>query len=252
MAQAAQGIGSVLMAQGRWPEALASYREEYDASGHAGAEVNTQYSLMDLAGVFWRLGRYPEAEQSLDRIGSKASTVVAAEVNQIRADMLLSRRQFAASAALCRKVLAEGGLNNDRTVEVKLTLSRALLGSGARKEADEVMAQVDASKITNPRLIAERELAKAEALPPHSYPGEATSYAEAAERFFEKSGNLERQWHCLLAVARLANAREDAQKAVDAFAQLQQKWDAENYASYARRPDIQVDRAQLQKLLGRN
>ncbi len=253
MAQAAQGIGSVLMAQGRWPEALASYREEFDASGHAGAEINTQYSLMDLAGVYWRLGRYAEAEQSLDRIGSKASAVVAAEANQIRADTLLSRRQFAPSAALYRKILAEGGFNNnDRIAELKLALSRALLGSGARKEADEVMAQVDAAKITNPRLIAERGLAKADALAPHSYPGEASSYARAAAQFFEKAENLERQWHCLLAVARLSNSRQDAQKAADAFAQLQQKWDAENYASYARRPDIQFDRAQLQKLLGRN
>lgn len=253
VAQAAQGVGSVLMAQGRWPEALASYREEYDAANHAGAAFNLQYSLMDLAGVLWRLGRYGEAEPLLARMDAQSSHAIAADVGRLRAEMALSRRQFAEAARRSRAALAETGLNNDFQVEMKLVLGRALIASGGRTDGAAAIADAAAlaAKGANPRLAAEAALAQAEAFEAAGDHARSLENALAAQQTFSRAGNLEREWHCWLAAARASGSRPHAENAAETIAQLRQKWDSENYASYARRPDIQSDRAQLQKLLGR-
>lgn len=237
VAQAQQGVGSVLLAQGRFPEALAAYKEEYDAASHSGADLSLQYSLIDQASVLWRLGRYREAEQFLERLGAKPARAMQGEADRVRAEMLLSQRQFAAAAAACRKMLAEGGLNDTQTVVVKITLGKALLGSGGKAEGAALLPEAAAlaAKTGNPRLVAEASMERPE-----------------AQQFFAKSGNLERAWHAWLEAARVSGSRDDAQKAADAVAQLQQKWDSVSYAGYAKRPDVQFERAQLDKLLGRH
>lgn len=252
-AQAAQGVGSVLMAQGRWPEALASYREEYDAANHAGAAFNLQYSLMDLAGVLWRLGRYGEAEPLVERVTAQSSRSIAADVERLRAEMSLSRRQFAEAARRCRAALAESGLNNDLQVEMKLVLGRALLASGSRSEGAAAIGDgaALAAKGANPRLAGEAALAQAEALEATGDHARSLASALTAQQIFSQAGNLEREWHCRLAAARASGSHEQAEQAAETIAQLRQKWDPESYASYARRPDIQSDRARLQTLLGR-
>ena len=90
------------------------------------------------------------------------------------------------------------------------------------------------------------------------YDRQSENAAAAAQQFFERAGNLERDWRSRLAAARAAlaagntaAAREMAARANVSIAQLQQKWDSENYASYSRRPDIQFERAQLARLTGR-
>ncbi len=253
-ALAHQGIGSVLMVQGRWPEALASYREELDSAGRSGSEFALQYSWMDMAGVLWRLGRYREAQQFLDRIGAKASSAVAHEADRVRAEMALSQRQFPAAVARCRGILADPKVGNTLAIEVNLVLGRAQMSSGARADGlaaiSEAMAW--ASKGGNSRLIAEASLAQAEALSGGEEAVKAADLAIAAQQFFAKAGNLEREWHCWLAAARASGSREQAQKASAGIAQLQQRWDPDSYTSYGKRPDIQFDRAVLQKLLGRN
>ncbi len=248
-----EGIGTVLMIQGRWPEALASFRDEYDAAKHAGAEFNLQYSQVELTGVLWRLGRYGEARQFLEQMGTKTSSAIAADIERLHADIALSQRQFAAAAARCRGLLSQSGLSNDVVVEAKLMLGRAQMASGARTEGAAAIAEAAAlaAKGSNPRLIAEAALAQADALLAAGNGAKSLESAMAAQQFFAKTGNLEREWHCWLAAARAANSRDEAQKAAGAIAQLRQKWDSDDYASYAKRPDIQYERAQLEKLLGR-
>lgn len=253
VALAAQGVGSVLMAQGRWPEALASYREEYDAASRAGAAFNLQYSLMDLAGVLWRLGRYGEAEPLVERVAAQNPSSLAADVERLRAEMALSRRQFAEAVRRSRAALTGSGLNNDFQVEMKLVLGRALMASGARAEGAAAIGDgaALAAKGANPRLAGEAALAQAEALETAGDHGRSLEDAVVAQQTFAGAGNLEREWHCWLAAARASRSRQHAERAAETIAQLRQKWDPESYASYATRPDIQSDRAQLQKLLGR-
>jgi tetratricopeptide (TPR) repeat protein len=251
VSMSAQGIGGVLMSQGRWPEALASYREEYEAAGRAGADFNLQYSMMDLATVLWRLGRYREAEQFLDRVGEKSTRAVALEAGRIRAEMALSRRDFTAAAERCRSILAESGLSSDMAVDARLALGRARLASGSRPDGSAAIAEAAALalKSGNARLIAESRLAQAEASVSAGDGSKCLEDAQAARQFFAQAGNLEREWHCWLAAGRAS--RDYVPKAAETIAQLQQKWDSDNYASYRKRPDIQSELAQLEKLLGR-
>ena len=68
-ALAQQGRGSVLQAQGRLPEALATFRQAYEAAHKMGDPLNSAFDMLDTADVYWRLGRYEEARQALERVG---------------------------------------------------------------------------------------------------------------------------------------------------------------------------------------
>lgn len=254
-ALAYQGIGSILIAQGRWPEALAAYRQEYEATSLSNAEFNVQYSLVDQASVLWSLGRYREAEQFLDRLGPHPLPALVNEAARVRAEIALSQRQFAAAAAQSRAILAKADLNAGLEIEMKLVLGKALLRSGSRAQG---LASIEdalalAQKGNQVSMTAQAGLAKAEAWQGSAFPALGLELVLSAQRFYASAGNSEGEWRCWLAAARLSESpRESAQKAAAALAQLQRKWDAESFAGYSRRPDVQYDRAQLQKLLGKN
>jgi tetratricopeptide (TPR) repeat protein len=257
VALAQQGSGSVLLAQGRLPEALPCYREAYDAAHQSGDQLNAEYDLLDSADIYWRLGRYQDARQALDAAGPSASRTVLALADQIRAAMALSQRQFAAALEIGRRVLAQNGLDLDLTVAAKSTLGLAQTASGARREglATAGDAAQLAAKSGSGLLIAETGLAHAEALLAAGDARPALDAALVAQHWFAAAGNPESEWRSWLEAARAENAlghaeksRENAEKARDLLAGLAQKWDPDNYQTYLSRPDIQDARSHLARL----
>jgi hypothetical protein len=104
-------------------------------------------------------------------------------------------------------------------------------------------------------LIADTGLAHAEALLAAGGARAALDTALAAGQWFAGAGNQESEWRSWLVAARAESAlghadqsREDAEKARDLLAGLEQKWDADNYKTYMSRPDIQDLRRQLASL----
>jgi hypothetical protein len=221
--------------------------------------MNAEYDLLDAADICWRLGRYEEARQTLAAAGPSASRAAQAVADQIRAAMALSQRQFAGALEIGRRVLAQNGLDIAVTAAAKSTLSLAQIASGARREglaAAGEAAQL-AGKSGSGLLIAETGLAHAEALLAAGDARPALDAALDAGRWFAGAGNQEAEWRSWFLAARAEStlshaekSREDAGKAGQLLATLEQKWDADSYKTYLSRPDIEDARSQLAKLTG--
>jgi len=257
VALAEQGSGTVLMAQGRLPEAQAAYRRAYEAAHKMGDQLNAAYDLLDAAEVHWRLGRYREAQQALGDAGPNPSRAVAALDDETRAEMALSQRDFRAAMDFSRRVLGQHNLEPDLTVAAKSTLGAAEIATGARKEGLAALAEsVEVGeKAGSALLVAHARLAYAEALLAAGEAERARDTAFTVQQWFATAGNPEAEWRSWLVVSGAqkalgdsAKSRESAQKAAQLLAALEQKWDSDNYKSYLDRPDIQDRDRQLAKL----
>jgi GH15 family glucan-1,4-alpha-glucosidase len=76
------------------------------------------------------------------------------------------------------------------------------------------------------------------------------------QKIFAQSGQKDSEWRALLIAARASDlagdkvaAQDYASRADKACSELAQKWGAESYESYLRRPDIQLYRTQLAQIL---
>lgn len=259
VALAQQGSGTVLLAQGRLPEALAAFRQAYEAAHKTGDQLNSQYDLLDSAEVYWRLGRYQEARESLGLAGPSPSRAVAALDDQTRAEMALSQRDFRGAMDSSRRVLDQPNLGIDLTVAAKRTIGAAKIATGARNEGLAALAEAAqlAGKSGSAQLAANTRLAYAEALLTAGEAQRARDTALAAQQWFAGAGNQEAEWRSWLVASGAENglghagkSQENAQKAAQLLASLQQKWDADNYKTYLGRPDIQDRGKQLAKLAG--
>ena len=254
-----QGSGTVLLAQGRLPEALTAYREAYEAARQQDDQLNAEYDLLDSADIYWRLGRYAEARKALDDAGSSASRAVSTLDNQIRAAMALSQQDYSKAAEFSGRVLSQNAVSIDLTAASKSIQGLAQLATGKRREglAAATEAVQFAAKSGTAPLLADTRLAYSEALLANGDAQRALDSALQAQQWFASAGNPEAEWRGWLAAAaaestlgHAGNSREEAQKAAQLLASLQQKWDAENYKTYISRPDIQALRNQLAKLAG--
>ena len=100
-------------------------------------------------------------------------------------------------------------------------------------------------------------MALAEAFLNERNPAAAQQNALELEKIFGQSGQKDSEWRALLIAARAsdvsgdkATAQSYASRADSACNELKQKWGADAYESYLRRPDIQMYRKQLVQLTG--
>src|SRR5699024_2854034 len=137
---------------------------------------------------------------------------------------------------------SQPGIRNDSTAAMKMTLGLAQAGSG--KPRDAVASTREAvelvSRLRNPKLNADANLAQAEVLLAAGDAAKALAGALSAEEQFVKIGRADLAWRCWLVAARAklalhdtAAAREYAAKASEQLALLSQKWDAENFKTYS-------------------
>jgi tetratricopeptide (TPR) repeat protein/tRNA A-37 threonylcarbamoyl transferase component Bud32 len=257
VALAEQGRGTVLLAQGRLPEALTAYRRAYDSARTTGDQLDTAYDLLNSAEVYSRLGRYTEAKQALADAAPSPSRAVEALGDQTRAELALSQRDYRTAIDSSRQVLAQPNLTIDLTAGAKSVLGAAQLATGARREGLAALAEAAdlAAKSGSALLVADTKLAFAEALVATGEGRRALEAASAAQHWFATVGNQESEWRTWLVMAAaekaLGNGEKamvDGQNAMQALATVQQKWDAENYKTYQARPDIQDRGKQLATL----
>jgi serine/threonine protein kinase/predicted Zn-dependent protease len=257
MALAEQGRGTVLLALGRLPEALAAYRQGYDSARKIGDQLDAAYDLLNSAEVYWRLGRYTEAKQALADAAPSPSRAVAALADQTRAELALSQRDYRTAIDASRQVLAQTNLTIDATAGAKSTLGTAQVATGARREGLAALAEASelAAKSGSALLVADTKLAYAEALLTTGDGRRALEAASAAQKWFASVGNQEAEWRTWLVMSAAEKALgngektlEDGQKAVQALATVQQKWDSDSYKTYQARPDIQDRGKQLATL----
>jgi tetratricopeptide (TPR) repeat protein len=259
MALAQQGIGIVMEAQGRWPEALSQFQQAYQTDVQTADHQNAVYDLLGEAGVLWQLGRYEEARQTLDGMSRDTTRTASGLAAVMRAEMALSQRQFAAAMSASRQVLTQNLSGGDLLVGAKRSLGLAQLGSGASRDGAASIADAVAlaQKSGNPVIIAGAAVSGAEAALAAGSPQAALEQALSAQQWYARAGNLSVEWRCWLlaalaekALGDAAKSREYAARAAKNLADLSAKWDSESYKTYLARPDIQFDGGRLSRLTG--
>ena len=139
---------------------------------------------------------------------------------------------------------------------ISIGLAQALSGSVAegRKLCEEAVTIAQRKKSRS--LITGAQLALAEAMLLSKDNSAAIQTALEAQKVFAQSGQQDSEWRALLVAARASDlagnksaAHDYASRADQVCNALPQKWGADSYQSYLKRPDIQTYRKQLSDLL---
>jgi serine/threonine protein kinase/tetratricopeptide (TPR) repeat protein len=254
--------------QERYAEALPHLDESYRINESIGAKIAMGYDLLNRGLLLLQLGRYQAAREALDRAFAIANRPEAnykeilAWVQMANAQMALTQRRFAEVRAHGQRALDLAGTQYpDLVIQAKHTigLAQALAGSPqpARKLCEEAVDR--AKELNNPRLLSSALLSLAEVMLLGNDAQAASATALKAQAMFERAGQQDSEWRAWLIAARASeragnkSAMQDYASRAQALADgLQQKWGAEAYNDYSRRPDIRAYRDQIVQILARS
>jgi tetratricopeptide (TPR) repeat protein len=249
-----------------YAEALPYFEESYRINKSIGARVGMGWDQANRAAALSALGRFDEAAAALNEAYAIASAPDAgfrsqlAYVDLVGAQMALSRgdRVEARTRATAALKLAEPDYK-DIALQAKQTLALTEAITGSPKKAvalvDEAVTAARDSKLS--RLLSTALLASADVRIAAGDPRTALADAQAAQKLFAASSQLESEWRAWLMSARSLRLEGNSSMAYDyavraetGRAALQTRWGEDNYRGYGRRPDIQVRLKQLEQLLG--
>ena len=250
--------------QEKYPDALAQLDEKLKIDLASKRDRGIASDQMNRANFLWQLGRYEEAQTALDAAFALANKkeaqikTVLAWVHLIRSRVALSQGQYTDGRKEAQAALELSDKFPDVALLARSTLGLAAALSGsvaeARKLCDEAFAA--AQQLKSRPLTTSAQLALAEVMLLQKDTAGALETALAAQKVFAQSGQQDSEWRALLIAARAHNlagnrsaAQDYAARADQACNALPQKWGAEAYQSYLKRPDIQNYRKQLSDLL---
>ena len=258
MAQAEQGIASVLLQKERWTESLDHYQHCYSIAKEIGYVDMVTRSLLGQGGVLWRLGRYAEAEQAL--ASAEAAVGRSADANQIasiaaerRASMLLSRGLYRESAASAKRAATLVTAANSSPSGSQCVGGVAMAQSRAAAEGERLCRSgLAAAESRGDRSeIAALRLLLAQILLVGGQNAEAAEQARTAAEESDKAGHPESAWRgwAIVAIASRPSGNpahaQAADRALARLAGLRDLWGAANYLTYLARPDIRKLQANL-------
>jgi len=252
----------------RYAEALSHLDESYRINEKLGVQIGMAYDQMNRGAFLFQLGRYDEARAALDQAFSISNRteadfkLVLAWVHLTNSQMALSKQRFPEARAEGQKALDLGGNEaKDVALQAKQTIGMAQALSGAPQPARRLCeeAVATAKEVNSPRLLSTALLALAEVLLLGNDATGALATSRQAQGMFAPSGQQDSEWRAWLIAARASQlagnksaAQEYASRADGLCQGLQQKWGAESYNAYSRRPDIQNYRRQLEQILTRS
>jgi hypothetical protein len=182
-------------------------------------------------------------------------TGLQAGIDLVEAQIALNEQKFPDVGAKSQHALDLSGAQ-DKAVAVEgkylLGLSQALSGRAPAGTTLCQEASDAAASLGDPLLLAESQLALAEAALNSGDTKRAIENALKAQIFFANAGLSESNWRAWLIAglaSQKASDRNNAQlylkSAAEGLSSLQQKWGAEMFKNYQSRPDIQLYRRQL-------
>jgi tetratricopeptide (TPR) repeat protein/predicted Ser/Thr protein kinase len=248
--QAQQGVASVLLTFGHWPEAVEQYQITRKLAEESRNTDNLVRVLSPMAEALWRLGRYPEAESTFAEAESEAENAKARAALETtllfrKAGMALSRSHDAEAAAMARKVFEDKATSAQTGQSARCLAGLGLARSGRAADGRRLCDPAVASLLEAGDEIAvdEARLAQAEILMAQSEDGAAV---DAASQVAESARILklaETEWRAWALRARALRRRHDAAGAQEAARQALKSlgechWDAASMQSYLARPDI--------------
>jgi eukaryotic-like serine/threonine-protein kinase len=248
-----------------YPEALAHLDEKLKSDEAHTRKRGIAFDQMNRGRFLGQLGRNAEARAALDAafdVANQKETgykTVIAWVHLIRARLALSERNYAEAKKGAQLALETSDSKYpDVSLQAQYTLGLAQALSGAPQAGQKLCEQAleSANKLKSRPLITSAQLALAEIFLLEKNADAALKTALEAHAIFAQSGQKDSEWRALLIAARASElagnksaAQDYAARADKACNELPQKWGAENYESYLRRPDIQSYRNQLAQLL---
>lgn len=236
VAAAQQGLGNVISAQQRYPEALAHYQAFMDSNTN---ELSAGYAVLDCAITLIKLGRasdalplFAKAEALAVKRPALRSTLI-----RYRAEMALSRNEYRDAIAGIRGATPEITGRNPRTEgHLSILLGLALVRSGDRQAGLQKCREAftAAQEIDDPGDLLDARLALLEALL-------TTRDSAGAQNVFHDmepalGSYPESRWRALVLMAH--SDRRYADRANEALRQLGALWGHQTLLIYLKRPDV--------------
>jgi tetratricopeptide (TPR) repeat protein len=248
----------------KFTEALDHLNQAYSVYSAQGIQRSMGYNLASRGDVLGRLGRFEEARALLAQAGTIADKPggelkrLSLEVQLTLAEIALREQNFASARSAAEKALAGAGTefkNVAAGAKIVIGLSEAYSGAKARGKQLAREAVDLVSQFNDPSELAKAQLAFAAALALAGDPAAASTNAVKAEAVFTRLDQPASGWQALLFAAQASQdlgdkstARAYAMQAQQTLSKLEQRWGAENFNSYTRRPDVQGFRKQLDQL----
>jgi len=261
IAAAHTSIGSLLLDLEKYPEALQHFEQSYQIQKSLSNQLNLGYALLNRGGAHWNLGNQKEASSDMAQASEIAkkddasykTLQVAIELAQ--AEMALSERKFSEVIASADRALElVGSQSKPANVRGKYLkgLAQALSNQARAGQALCEEAVTAAAPVGDPLLLAQAQLAFAQASLAAGDARRSITSAQQSRAFFSSAGLPEAEWRSWLIEGLATQKTGDADKARTCFtratevlASLEQKWGSEVFQSYLKRPDIQSFRTQL-------
>jgi tetratricopeptide (TPR) repeat protein len=222
------------------------------------------YNLSDRGDILGELGRFEEARGLLAQAKTIAEKPggelkrLGLEVQLNLAQILLAERNFVNARSAAEKLVEGAGTefkNVATGARIVIGLSDSYAGSVGPGKRITGEAAALAAQLNDPSELAHAQLALALAASLDGDHKAALSNASQAEAVFARLDQPASGWLALLLAAQASQnigdkngAREYAVRAQQTLAKLEQRWGAENFNSYSRRPDVQGFRKQLEQL----
>lgn len=256
--------GSTLAREEKFTEALDHLNQAYSIYSAQGIQRSMGYNLARRGDVLGRLGRFDEARTLLAQAATIAEKPggeirrLALEVQLTQAEIALGEQSFANARSAAEKAFTGAGTEfKNIATGARLVIGLAESNGGStvagKRTAGEALAL--AKELNDPYELAHAQLAFAEvAMLAGDYQA-VLSNALPAEASFARLDQPASAWQALVFASQASQnlgdkgrAREYAMRAQQALAKLEQRWGAENFAGYSRRPDVQRLRKQLDQL----
>ncbi len=260
IAAAHTSIGNLLSDLEKYPEALQHFEQSYQIQKSLNNQLNLGYALLNRGYVQWNLGHQKEADSDLaqaaeiankDEVSYKTLQVA---IELAQAEMALNDRNYRAAIASTDRALEVGAQSKVATVRTKYLkgLAQALSGQPRPGQALCDEAVNAATPLGDPLLLARAQFALAEASLAAGDAQRAITTAQQARVFFSGAELAEAEWRTWLIEGLATQKAGDADKArtclsraAELLASLEQKWGADVYGSYLKRPSVQNFRSQL-------
>jgi tetratricopeptide (TPR) repeat protein len=247
-AEIRQRLVELLQAQGNWPEAL---RESELSVNLLSSPIDRAFARLNCAGLYWRLGRWQDAQRSLAEIElllqKNADPLNLSLLRLRQAEMTYAEGRFEKARASARKAISAVPASGDQA-EPGARLIEALtsIRTGHRNEgiqsALQLVREFQESKLAG--NAASAQLAIAEALVGTGENSRARDLTLDALKFFEQHNVWESVWRAHLVAARVSEESADIShhrnSARSALAQMRKLWPSSDVDSYLQRADIKL------------